>query len=102
MLLLQKSNGGWPKNIPIVSRPLSAAEIRALELSRNDTTEATIDNKATSAEMLFLAKMYQFTGDTMYRAAFNKGLHFLFTLQYEMEASNNLLGIMGITRIYLQ
>jgi len=83
VLLLQKNNGGWPKNIHFYNKQLSDSDISEQLVQKKDTKDATIDNGATYSEMLFLANMYQATRDDIYREAFVKGLSFLFSMQYE-------------------
>ena len=82
VLLYQKNNGGWEKNKSI-NKELSSTEKKKLLDSKNDFSGTTIDNNATSQEMKFLANVYRFQPDEKYRAAFLKGIEYLFTAQYE-------------------
>lgn len=82
LLLFQRETGGWPKNINMVS-PLdsvSRAEVLA-EKSRQD--DSTIDNDATTMQMIYLARLYNATGDPAYRDAFNRGIDYLLSGQYD-------------------
>lgn len=76
----QRSIGGWAKNKDY--HKLDAGEIAAFEEAK-DEIGATIDNGATSREMLFLAHVYRNQPDESYRQAFIKGLNYLFEAQYE-------------------
>jgi PelA/Pel-15E family pectate lyase len=82
VLLLQKDNGGWPKNVRTYGMPLTDELRAALAASKANTKDATIDNGGTYSELLFLGYMYQATGDSTYKAAFQRGLAFVFSLQY--------------------
>ena len=82
LLLYQRNTGGWPKNIDMVT-PLTPEQQDSVKLKKTIMDDSTIDNKATSLQMTYLARLYQQTKDSCYRAAFNKGLEFLFSGQYE-------------------
>ncbi|MFC4403033.1 pectate lyase [Gracilibacillus xinjiangensis] len=83
LLTWQMENGGWTKNWPhIYTRPWDGEEPRSEWV--NDGVElGTIDNDATISEMLYLAQVYQETKDPRYKESIEKGLEFLFDLQYE-------------------
>lgn len=70
ILYYQNADGGWPKNIDMTSQAAARGT-------------STIDNKATTTQLLFLAKIYGATQDTLYLTAFNQGLDYLFDAQYE-------------------
>lgn len=59
VLLLQKSNGGWPKNYNRYFVPMSEQERGEAILSASAVTESTIDNNATYSELIFLANLFQ-------------------------------------------
>lgn len=82
LLTWQMDNGGWTKNWPhIYTRPWDGVEPRSEWV--NDGNElGTIDNDATIAEMSYLAQVYQETKYPKYRVSLEKGLDFLFELQY--------------------
>lgn len=82
VLLYQKSNGGWGKNIAM-QKALSAQEKKDVSSSKNNLKETTIDNNATVQELTFLANVYRYHPNESYRAAFLKGLGFLLEAQYE-------------------
>jgi len=83
VLLLQKDNGGWPKNIRFYKKSLSQVEKQEQLNLKKDNKDGTIDNSATYSEMIFLAKMYQATKNEIYRSAFINGMSFIFSLQYD-------------------
>ncbi|MDO1513835.1 pectate lyase [Maribacter confluentis] len=81
VLLLQKEIGGWPKNKQ--PQNITAKEKVQLHIDKNDNVGATIDNGATTLEMIFLAKVYAHHNHERYRIAFIKGLEYLIQAQYE-------------------
>jgi len=81
VLLCQKDIGGWAKNKPY-HHPLNEGEKAGYEESKGEIG-ATIDNGATTREMLFLAKVYTQQPEKQYRDAFMLGLNYLFEAQYE-------------------
>lgn len=81
VLFAQKESGGWEKNKPY-HRPLSD-EDKAYYAANKSKYGATIDNGATSTEMLFLAKIYSHTHIEKYKSAFLKALDYLLEAQYE-------------------
>jgi len=81
ILLYQRDNGGWPKNIDMaVMLTQKEKETLAKEKPNTDTT---IDNGATTTQLLYLAKVITAKNIDRHKAAFNKGLDFLFAAQYE-------------------
>jgi pectinesterase len=82
VLLYQRDNGCWPKNI-LMHLPLSEKEKKELIASKSTLKDCTIDNGATSQEMIFLSKLYQQNPDERYKEAFLSGLNYLLEAQYE-------------------
>lgn len=82
VLLFQRDIGGWPKNIQI-QQPLSEKEKKELLLLKADPAGCTIDNGATTMELLFLSKVYRQDPQEKYRMAFLKGIEYLLEAQYE-------------------
>lgn len=82
VILYQSDLGGWPKNIQM-HLPLSDEERKDIILLKNNFSETTVDNGATTQEMLFLLKMYTCHKETRYRDAFLKGLDYLLSAQYD-------------------
>lgn len=79
LIVRQMDNGGWQKNIPY-QHLLTDTELA--EVQRTGVG-STIDNGSTTTEMRFLARVYSLSGNTRYKEAFVKGLHFLFEAQYD-------------------
>lgn len=82
LLLYQRNTGGWPKNVNMVA-PLTAAQQDSVVGQKTRQDDSTIDNKATSMQMTYLARLYQQTRDSRYRDAFRKAMTFLLSGQYE-------------------
>ncbi|MFC4386715.1 pectate lyase [Gracilibacillus marinus] len=84
LLTWQMDHGGWTKNWPhIYTRPWDGEESRSEWVSDDGVEFGTIDNDATISEISFLAQIYQETNDEKYKESVEKGLDFLFDLQYE-------------------
>ncbi|MCC6131223.1 MAG: pectate lyase [Acidobacteria bacterium] len=80
LLLWQRSNGGWPKNINMV-RPLDlAGRERVLRGRRREDT--TIDNGATYTQIRFLARLHEVARDGRFKAGALAGIDFLLRAQY--------------------
>ncbi|MEZ4884026.1 MAG: pectate lyase [Chitinophagales bacterium] len=82
VLLYQRNIGGWPKNIQM-HQPLTKEEKEDLIALKNDTHDLTMDNGATTQEMLFLSKIYRQVPDDRYQKAFLLGLDYLLVAQYD-------------------
>ncbi|MFK7775882.1 MAG: pectate lyase [Saprospiraceae bacterium] len=82
VLLFQRNIGGWGKNIQM-HQPLSKDEKLHLIALKDNLEGITIDNGATTQEMLFLSKMYRQVPDERYRKAFLLGLEYLLNAQYD-------------------
>ena len=77
----QLPNGGWPKNQNWVAGP----NLAEMEQCRQTGVGATIDNEATWGELRFLARFMaqrKAADNEPYRAAFLRGLDYLFRIQY--------------------
>lgn len=70
----QAEAGGWPKNKDVTAKPYDGD---------TDELRATFDNKATTDEMRFLARIYSETGDEAYLDAFERGFEFILESQYK-------------------
>ncbi|MGI4805300.1 MAG: pectate lyase [Janthinobacterium lividum] len=85
MLLYQRKIGGWPKavnEVPVnYNRVLSAAEKASTEEDDSSKNDATIDNNATSKEILYLVKAYQSTQNKAYLQAAQKGIDYILMAQ---------------------
>lgn len=90
VILYQKENGGWEKNIDMALM-LTAAEKAELQAKRSDTSETTIDNRTSYTQVAYLGKVITAsmlkssppTNFPKYKDAFNKGLDYLLSSQYE-------------------
>ncbi|MBQ5902742.1 MAG: pectate lyase, partial [Alistipes sp.] len=82
MLLYQRVTGAWPKNTDMVRR-LTDQERDMVIKAKEGVHDSTIDNGATTSQMIFLARLYQATGEARFREAFLKGLQYLLDGQYE-------------------
>jgi PelA/Pel-15E family pectate lyase len=69
VLYYQNADGGWPKNIDMTGR--------AAPLDRS-----TIDNAATTTQLIFLARVVTAAGDAAAREAFLRGVDYLLAAQY--------------------
>lgn len=82
LLLYQQTTGGWPKNINM-AKTLSDSEKKKVEAQKTNVKESTIDNRATSTEIIYLSKLYNATGNERYKDAVMKGMQYLFDAQYD-------------------
>ncbi len=85
MLVYQRSIGGWPKAVNMIpvnyEKTLSEQEKLTIKAdSLHD--DSTIDNKATSREIIYLVKAYGTTQNKRYLDAAEKGIGYLFKAQY--------------------
>jgi len=89
LLLYQKENGGWEKNVDMALM-LTKAEKDQLIAKRSDVSETTIDNRTTYPQVAYLGKVITAsllktappTNFPKYRDAFNRGLDYLLASQY--------------------
>lgn len=70
VLYYQNADHGWPKNIDMTSRATAKAG-------------STIDNRATTTQIEFLARVYGATSCPQFRDAATDGVEFLLAAQYE-------------------
>lgn len=90
LLIYQKENGGFEKNVDMALM-LTQSERAALIAKRSDVSETTIDNRTTYPQVAYLGRMI--TASMLkpsppanlpkYKEAFNKGLDYLLSSQYE-------------------
>ena len=90
LLFYQKDNGGWEKNVDMALM-LTQAEKAKLTAERSDVSETTIDNRTTYPQVAYLGRLITAsllktsppTNFPKYKDAFNKGLDYLLSSQYE-------------------
>ena len=82
MLLFQKENGGWYKNIDM-SVPLSEEEKSQLREEKSSIMGTTLDNDAGFIQVEFLSKVYQETDDNRFGQAVLKALDYMMDAQYD-------------------
>ncbi len=82
LVAFQRCTGGWPKNIDM-TRQMSDEEWAQVEKDKSRRDDSTIDNDATTMQMIYLARLYQQTKDTRYRDAFHLALEYLMDGQYD-------------------
>ena len=82
LLLWQRSTGGWPKNEDMVS-PMSDELKSKVTADKNRQDDSTTDNDATILQMTYLARLYKATGELRFKEAFQKGVGYLLSGQYE-------------------
>ncbi len=81
VLVYQRCTGGWPKNIDMARR-MSDKELAQVLKEKSRRDDSTIDNDATTLQMIYLARLYQQTSDVRYRDAFRQGVEYLLSGQY--------------------
>ena len=80
LLLWQRANGGWPKDVDMV-QPLDAAG-RADLVHRRTRADTTIDNGATYTQIRVLALLFAAARDERFRKGALDGIDFLLAAQY--------------------
>jgi PelA/Pel-15E family pectate lyase len=63
--------GGWPKNVDTT-----------VPLAHDEPLQATFDNRATTDELRFLARMLHAGNNDQYRTALHKGIDYILSAQY--------------------
>ncbi len=86
VLAYQFPSGGWPKNHQWQRLDMDDREradrAKLREAMRTTGIGSTIDNDATSQEIVFLAKMYALTRDARYLKSVVNGVNFIVRCQY--------------------
>lgn len=82
LLYYQHETGGWPKNMQLQDK-LTDNVRKRVDKMKTGRRYATIDNRATSTEMIYLARLYNATQDNRYRDAVIRGFGYLFEAQYD-------------------
>ena len=82
VLAFQRCTGGWPKNIDMTQK-MSNEELAQVLKEKSRRNDSTIDNGATTMQMIYLARLYRQTNDVRYRDAFRLAVEYLLDGQYE-------------------
>lgn len=86
MLLFQRSYGGWPKHYKDkaidYNASYSEAELAGIKDDKN-RNDATIDNRATTKEIIYLVNAYKTTQNKNYLVAAENGIRYLLKAQYK-------------------
>lgn len=82
LLFYQHESGGWPKNMQLNDQLTKAGRNRINKLKAGKRY-ATIDNKATTTEIRYLARLYNATHEVRYKDAVLRGFGYLFAAQYD-------------------
>ena len=82
LLFYQHATGGWPKNMQLQD-PLTDSSRKKISELKDGKRYATIDNKATTTEIVYLSRLYNATKDAKYRDAALRGFGYLFEAQYD-------------------
>nr|WP_199075494.1 pectate lyase [Pedobacter sp. ASV19] len=85
MLIYQRTIGGWPKAVnmvPVDYHKTLSPEQRLVIQADSLHEDATIDNNATSKEIIYLVKAYKKLGNPRYLKAAEKGINYIFKAQY--------------------
>lgn len=86
ILLFQRSYGGWPKHYKDkaidYNTNYSESELSGIKDDKN-RNDATIDNKATTKEIIYLIKAYKTTQNKIYLTAAEDGIRYLLKAQYK-------------------
>ncbi|MCO6176280.1 pectate lyase [Flavobacterium sp. NRK F10] len=82
VVLYQRNSGGWPKNIEM-HHALTNDDKKKLEQLKTENKGSTIDNGATTQELIFLHKVYAHFPKESYKKAIISGLNYLLEAQYQ-------------------
>ena len=81
LLFYQHETGGWPKNMRLQD-PLTDNVRKKVDEMKKGKRYATIDNKGTTTEIIYLSRLYNATKDERYLDAVLRGFDYLFKAQY--------------------
>lgn len=86
MVVYQRGNGGWPKQISKekidYSIWLNKSQQEAAKKAAAKADDATFDNSATTKEIRALLKAYKETKNAAYLASAEKGIEYIYKAQY--------------------
>jgi PelA/Pel-15E family pectate lyase len=86
MLIAQTKIGGWPKTLDGKTQPIPyesswTKDFVADIINRKNDNWSTIDNKATTKEILYLSEAFNKTKNEKYRLAAESGIRYLLKMQ---------------------
>ena len=81
LLFYQHETGGWPKNMRLQDTLTDNVRKKVDEMKKGKRY-ATIDNKGTTTEIIYLSRLYNATKDERYLDAVLRGFDYLFKAQY--------------------
>lgn len=82
LITWQLDHGGWYKNMGAAyAKPWDGRQSRTELLTRTGEEIGTIDNGATTAEIVFLSILHDETRDERYKQSVRKAIQFLLTMQ---------------------
>lgn len=82
LIFYQHPSGGWPKNMQL-NEELTDGVRRRVDKLKAGKRYATIDNRATTTEIIYLARLYRATHEKKYGDALMRGFDYLFEAQYD-------------------
>ncbi len=82
IILYQLDSGSWPKNVYFPAE-LTAEQQAEIATGKKNVENGTIDNGATTTEIIYLSKVYNVTREEKYKEAALKGLDYILAAQYE-------------------
>jgi pectinesterase len=82
LLLYQQTTGGWKKNT-YFPMELSEADKEKVIAEKSKVEESTIDNNATTTEIIYLSRLYLATKMEKYREGALKGINYLLDAQLD-------------------
>lgn len=82
LIFYQHPSGGWPKNMQL-NEELTDGMRRRVDKMKKGKRYATIDNRGTTTEIIYLARLYRATNEKKYGDAMMRGFGYLFEAQYD-------------------
>jgi PelA/Pel-15E family pectate lyase len=81
ILLYQKTNGGWAKNYDM--QAILSSEQESAVVKSKCMLNTGFDNSATFSHLNYLARAYSLYKNEKYKIAFNEGIKFILSAQYD-------------------
>ncbi len=80
ILIYQKNNGGWAKNYDM--QAILSSEQESAVVKSKSILNTGFDNSATFSHLNYLAKAFSLSKNEKYKIAFNEGIRFILSAQY--------------------